>query len=1081
MSLQTRRSRLSQRFLPNFSIDVNCASEQFCKSESDTAALKERVEREKSILRKFYHILGGRNWRHDENWNSNHSLCCWKGVISSGKGFVIGIYLPGNNLSGSVEKLKFLWDLEDLQFLNLETNFGIHGLLSVFLPKKQLPLIVFKMTSTLLTGPIPWSTLGLYTNISHLQLNNCKLKGNGMGHEVGKMKCLQVLNIAMNELGGFLHPDIHQLHNLFAMDLTLLSFEGHISQLFPLRNIKYLLLEKNKFKGQLPEDMHLIWPNLEVLDLSKNRLTGNISSKMKFPINTTIIDLSQNYLVGEFPSSVLNATNLISLDVSHNRFRSISSYSWYSFLPKIQILDFSFNPFTDLTTHRLGQLFLGPFRSRKQKCPILTFNFASTGLQGDLFHLLWSSLDYLVALRLSNNKLVGKIPRPEFQQSYLQVLDLSWNDLEGSIPESCELFRSIKLIDLRGNKKLQSKSRENPMPRFTTINYDVATEGNKANFQCPQIQIHQTNGGSDYGLLYVNSTYYYHVLCRCNREHFGFYGNCRPCNFNHSKCPGKTNNSVIYMEKNTYPVPSPDNMTDLILCDSVYKDSFRCNPTNNCTCYLNDDRVTVSCTKSCLCTSHAYGRLCSQCEPHYYREDQKCHSCKKTKFQGIAVGLAIVGIFLVLFLTWASEKLQKYGYYFICGRKVARLVNTICYIALSLAIILFGTFHVLPAWLVEIYCTFVLLAVFGRLRAIKAFAMTLIMYVQVMDSLNVTSLHVECKYCSFAKVLDRMKVFEAARWVKNLINFNFYGLSCTFSPLFSPLGRLLFLVAVPFVVSGFELFLFLLDYQADCFAIRKRPLAYRLNRKKKLFELVKRKAKGQLLLLLNVFFYPISNQLIQILLPCVINPGTNDYYMKAYPWINCSSAEYRILLILGIILTVANIGLFPTSIFFLLRKRLQLSSNRRRRPCLSYLDVLISSYKKPYQKYMAIFLMLRRLALAIVISIFPLFQRDVQAILFNLLLVGFSYFVATAKPFISYTKWNFESWIDVAASFTIAVTFNCMTNRDSVLTSEVSEILVFAINFLFVLFVVAVTIIHFLVSRRAKIQQRRSRNQYIKL
>ena len=1060
---------------------MDCAHTLFCENEIDTAALKERVEREKSILRNFYRVLGGRNWKNSKNWNSDLPLCCWKGVIASKNGFVIGIYLSHNRLSGSVENFTGIWDLQDLQFLDLGDNFGIHGSLSPFLPKKELPLIVFKMTSTMLTGHIPWPTLGLYRNLTYLQLNNCKLKGKKMESDVGKLKCLKVLNIATNDLGGFLNPNISQLHNLFAMDLTLLSFGGPISQLLPLRNIKYLILERNKFEGQLPEDMHLKWPNLEVLDVSKNLLSGNIPSKLRFPINTTIIDLSQNRLEGEFPSSVLNAANLISLDVSHNRFHSISAKPLHSFLPKIQVLDFSFNPFKNLTAHRLGELLIDPFRNRKQKCPILTFDFASTDLQGNLFELLWSSLDYLVALRLSHNKLVGRIPRPPHEQSYLQVIDLSSNNLNGSIPEGFELLRSLKLMDLRGNKNLQIKDRKNPMPRFTTINYNVTTEGSKTNFRCPQIQINQINAKSEIGLLYVDSAYYHNVLCRCNREYFGFYGNCRPCNFNHSRCPGGTNNSVIYMKKNTYPVPSPENMTDLVLCDSVYKDSFRCNPTNNCTCHLNDDGMTMSCTNSCLCTSHAYGRLCSQCEPHYYREGQKCHPCSKTKFQGIAVVLSIVGIFFVLFLTWASEKLQKYGYHFICGRKVARLVNTICYIALSLAIILFGTFHVLPVWLVEIYCTFVLLTVFGRLRAIKAFAMTLIMYVQVMDSLNVTSLYVECKYCSFATVLDKMKVFKVTRWLKNLINFNFYGFSCTFSPLFSPLGRLLFLVAVPFVVSGFELLLFLLDYQADCFAIRKRPLAYKLKKKKELFELVKRKAKGQLLLLLNVFFYPISNQLIKILLPCVINPGTNDYYMKAYPWIDCSSAENRILFILGIILTVANIGLFPAAIFFLLRKRLQLGSNRRRRPCLSYLDLLICCYKKPYQKYMAVFLMLRRLALAVIISIFPLSQQDVQAILFNLLLFGFSYFIATARPFISYTKWNFESWVDVAASFTIAITFNCMTNRDSALTSEVSEIFVYALNVLFVLFVIVVTIIHFLVSRRAKICQRRSRMQYKKL
>eukprot|EP00118_Oscarella_pearsei_P004134 m.17196 g.17196 ORF g.17196 m.17196 type:complete len:197 (+) comp27370_c0_seq1:691-1281(+) len=192
--------------------------------------------------------------------------------------------------------------------------------------------------------------------------------------------------------------------------------------------------------------------------------------------------------------------------------------------------------------------------------------------------------------------------------------------------------------------------------------------------------------------------------------------------------------------------------------------------------------------------------------------------------------------------------------------------------------------------------------------------------------------------------------------------------------------------------------------------------------------------------------------------------------MKAYPWIDCSSPEYVRLFISGVLLALIYIAFLPLLIAVLLMRKfarnepyiLQAKADRGK----SCLDTLYRDYKRPYQTSMAVLLMLRRLALAAILSGFSDSQRDLQAIPFNLVLISFTYFVVATKPFKSVTKWNLESWADAAASLTVAISYNCMSNREK--TTEVSEILVLAINIVNILFLFFSILLHLWVSNKIK-------------
>ena len=50
----------------------------------------------------FYNATGGPQWHEQKNWNTTESISNWHGVSTNLAGFVTGLSLPGNNLSGAL-------------------------------------------------------------------------------------------------------------------------------------------------------------------------------------------------------------------------------------------------------------------------------------------------------------------------------------------------------------------------------------------------------------------------------------------------------------------------------------------------------------------------------------------------------------------------------------------------------------------------------------------------------------------------------------------------------------------------------------------------------------------------------------------------------------------------------------------------------------------------------------------------------------------------------------------------------------------------------------------------------------------
>ena len=968
----------------------------------------------------------------------------------SNKNYVVEIYLASNNLRGALEP--FIWNLTKLSKLNLQGN-ELTGLLTDFLPQKVLPIQSLVLKRTKIFGPVPWKTLAGYENLTMLEIGHTKLNGT-IDKEIGNLFCLQVLTIEATKIRGRLPTSIKQLTNLYAIDFSFLQLKGSLNLFYAMSKLKFALLENNELTGQLPYDFASRFKKLELFEIAHNQLSGTLPKNVQFPPSLKVIDIRRNGLQGEIPTSMLRGSYVYYIDFSRNQFTKFATHPTETHLPAIETIDFSHNPFQGLNTTRLQHLFIPKICKEhdydrcktKKNGSILTFNFESTRLSGTLEKLLWYGLEKMVAIRLANNSLEGRFPYLTQMQYNIQTIDFSNNSLNGYIPEDIHLLPRIKEINLQGNPKLKPKSRMQPLPKIARPSNTTMQRNENLSYQCPQIILTPTNG-----VLDIDSDYYGKQYCECLPGFYGLNGHCRKCP-NHADCShGDARNSSARMHENAHPIPSPENMTDLIQCNSVYADTYPCNPTGRCTCWLDESGTRSWCDSSCICGGNATGRLCSQCKKGFYHDGHKCQLCQSVSRNRAIIGGIVAAATGLCLTTWIINRV-KGSCTRVCTPKLVKFVTILTFVVLSAIVVCFGFFHLIPGWMTEVYCSLLLLAAVARLKTIHAFVFISIMYVQVLNSLNVTSLEVKCKYCTFASTLTKLRLFTAAKWIKNLANLNFYELSCSIPVIYSPVGRLLFLVFLPLAGGTVGYFACLVDYRIK---VMTSKLHNRRQEQNRFYRKANRKAKEYLLLLLNIFYFPIASCVIKLLLPCETNPHLPHPIMKAYPWMDCSSTEYNVLFAIAIIVTVAYIAFIPLLFLCLLRRRNTLPPGRSE----SATNILFSSYKKPFQKFMTVLLMFRRLSIALVVSVFPHSQKDVQAIPFNLIVLGFAFYIAAKKPFQSFTRWNLESWADVGASLTIVVTYNCMTNRTD--ASETAEVAVLASNVVFILFIVVSSLIHF--------------------
>ncbi|CAN8266721.1 unnamed protein product [Cochlearia groenlandica] len=202
------------------------------------------------------------------------------------------------------------------------------------------------------------------SSLNTLSLTSLGISGSLSPNTITKLSpSLQSLNLSSNFISGKIIKEIASLKSLRSLVLSDNLFNGSVSDLIGLSNLKELdlggnklgpevpslpsniisvSLKNNSFRSKIPEQIKKL-DKLQSLDLSSNGFIGSIPEFLFSLPSLQELSLDNNLLSGSIPSSSCRSSKVKTLDVSHNLLtgKLPSCYSSKSF--KNQTVVFLFN------------------------------------------------------------------------------------------------------------------------------------------------------------------------------------------------------------------------------------------------------------------------------------------------------------------------------------------------------------------------------------------------------------------------------------------------------------------------------------------------------------------------------------------------------------------------------------------------------------------------------------------------------------------------------------------------------------------------------------------------------------------
>ncbi|KAK1421332.1 hypothetical protein QVD17_23582 [Tagetes erecta] len=424
--------------------------------------------------------------------------------------------LSGTQLHGELSDDVF--NLPNLQKLDLSLNIALTGSLPKVNRSRDIPLKLLDLLQTGITGDIPASIANL-RSLEVLKLYDCNLTG-FLPRFLGNLSRLVTLDLKSTNVGGIIPSSVTSLTQLVTLDLSDNSLTGlptssNISGLRRLveldlsRNLlegaipswfslltssKYIRLPSNMLSGVIPPGLFKL-SSLEVMDFSYNKLEGTIASVFTLPSLQELM-LNDNQLVGQLdlldedliPRSFLQLVNISYLTLANNNFSGVWRLDiLLSSLPNLQGLDLSYSGLSVVTTNGSHSVNPDFYALRLASCNLTSFpeflrsaeklsnlDLSHNNILGELpswIGEMWieslSTLDLsynfitglplrpwklLIHLILESNLIEGSFPLSICKMSYIQILDLSDNRFNGTIPNCFGYFKEgLVMVDLGNN------------------------------------------------------------------------------------------------------------------------------------------------------------------------------------------------------------------------------------------------------------------------------------------------------------------------------------------------------------------------------------------------------------------------------------------------------------------------------------------------------------------------------------------------------------------------------------------------------------------------------------------------------
>ncbi|XP_027907088.1 receptor like protein 28-like isoform X2 [Vigna unguiculata] len=356
---------------------------------------------------------------------------------------LVQLQLRSCGLNGSFPK--DIFQIPTLRILDISDNKGLRGSLPNF--RSHGSLYDMNLSNTNFSGMLPGEISNLKL-LSRIDLSSCQFNGTlpssiselsqlvyidlSYNNFIGSLpsfnmsKNLTYLSLYHNHLAGVLSPNHFEVHkNLVSIDLGFNLFRGKLpSSLLKLPCLRELKVPFNQFNGSLDEFV-IASPLLEMLNLGNNNFHGTIPVSIFNTTTLRLIQLNANKLNGTIQlDKIRKLGNLTYLGLSNNNlsvdinYRDVHDPSNY---PNLKFLM--------LSSCKLRGM---PSFLRNQST-LLHLDLADNEIEGSIPHWIWQN-EYLTHLNLSKNFLTSFEGSFWNLSSNLFLLDLSFNQLQGSFP-----------------------------------------------------------------------------------------------------------------------------------------------------------------------------------------------------------------------------------------------------------------------------------------------------------------------------------------------------------------------------------------------------------------------------------------------------------------------------------------------------------------------------------------------------------------------------------------------------------------------------------------------------------------------
>ncbi|TKY45193.1 Leucine-rich repeat receptor protein kinase PXL1 [Spatholobus suberectus] len=253
----------------------------------------------------------------------------------------VDVNLQSNHFVGNLPPS--IGSLAKLQSLQIRNN-SLSGIFPASL-KTNNQLISLDLGENNLSGTIPTWVGEKLLNMQILRLRSNTFSGH-IPNEICHMSLLQVLDLAQNNLSGNIPSCFNHLNAMTLMNKSTdsliyciapnntdpkLGYNSIVSVLLWLKGrgdeyknflglVTSIDLSNNKLLGQIPGEITDL-SGLMFLNLSHNQLNGHIPQSIGNMGSLLSIDLSRNQLSGEIPPTISKLTFLSMLDLSYNHLK----------------------------------------------------------------------------------------------------------------------------------------------------------------------------------------------------------------------------------------------------------------------------------------------------------------------------------------------------------------------------------------------------------------------------------------------------------------------------------------------------------------------------------------------------------------------------------------------------------------------------------------------------------------------------------------------------------------------------------------------------------------------------------------